>query len=92
MSESLTLMTQEATFRNAASTISSSKFCLPRQELIQEQCGWRNAGGPEKFGIIIIFFLIIFTLPAGREGGGFLPGRGSEQLQGSSSNVNVGSC
>lgn len=75
MNESLTLMTQKATFRNAASTISSSKFCLPRQELIQEQCGWRNAGGPEKFGIIIIFYYFLPFLQAERR----LPARARKQ-------------
>lgn len=69
MNESLTLVTLKATLGMLHHR--SSKICLPRQELIQEQCGWRNAGGPEKFVIIIIFFhYYLLTLPVG----GFLPG------------------
>lgn len=73
MNEPLMLMTQKVTLGMLHHL--SSKFCLPRQELIQEQCRWRNAGGPEKFVTIIIFFYYyVFTLPVG----GFLPGRGGK--------------
>lgn len=58
MNESLALMTRKNT--HGMLHHRSSKLCLPRQELIQEQCGWRNAGGPEKF-VMIIHFLIIFS-------------------------------